>query len=139
MKFFQATTCDVASKNPLPVMLLRGVAGIALMSWSFTLMVTKPMIGWTMLAVSILLLKGCPTCWGMHLVNAMRARSTARTEADIQHVVDIGAEYQRVMQANRRAYHPVDMAAHLFPPEDVERFRREAASQPVDAQQQVRL
>lgn len=127
MKFFQPPSCDIASKDHLPVMLLRGAAGIALMSASFSFMVSQPMLGWTMLAVSILLLKGCPTCWGMHLVNAIRAKGVAKREEDVRHEVDITTEYGRLIHSNRRAYHPTDMAAHLFPPADVERFRREAA------------
>ncbi len=127
MKIFRNDACEVIPRHELPPMLLRGVAGIALMAWSFSFLVPQPMLGWTMLAVSVLLLKGCPTCWGIQLVNLVRARGIARRQADAGHSVDIAAEYKRLVRARRRDYHPTDMAAHLFPPEDVERFHRDAA------------
>jgi len=74
MSLFQPTSssCSVASKNQLVILLVRGIAGIGLMSYALSLLPHSPFVGWGLMAAAIFLLKGCPACWGMHLVNALR-------------------------------------------------------------------
>lgn len=116
MKFFQPASCEVVPKNQLGIMLLRGVAGLGLMAWSFTLLQTRPLAGFTVMGVAVLLLKGCPACWGMHMVHAVRSASRKKTPA--------APAPTEEPDPPRRPYRPRDMAEHLFPPEDVARFRQ---------------
>jgi hypothetical protein len=86
------------------------------MGWSFNFLVSIPLLGFSMLGVSILLLKGCPACWGMHMVNL--ARNSMKIKV-------IEAELVEDSSLLKKPYQPKDMAEHLFPPADVARFRRE--------------
>lgn len=117
MKLFESASCEIVPKSQLPVLFIRGVAGIALMAYSFPVMVSSPMLGWTLLAVSIVLLKGCPACWGLHMANAIRGIGTRKATTQSQPEIE-PSELKR-----KRPYQPKDMAEHLFPPEDVARFR----------------
>ena len=122
MKFFQSATCEVIPRNQMAVMFLRGIIGLGLMAWSFNFMVSIPLLGFSMLGVAIILLKGCPACWGMHMVNVMR-RST-KTEKNTTTLAD---DFKS--RSLKPGYHPKDMASHLFPAEDVARFKRERQQQ----------
>lgn len=87
------------------------------MALALPLIASLPWLGWTALVASVYLLKGCPACWGMHLANAMRsAASESKQQAG---EVEIESNETR----RNRPYQPKDMAEHLFPPEDVARFR----------------
>ena len=121
MKALTSAACEVMSRNQLLVMLVRGVAGLGLMAWSFNYLITIPMLGFSMLGISILLLKGCPACWGMHMVNILRG--SAKTKARSQHEKNDDSE-----KLVKRNYQPKDLSEHLFPPEDVARFRSEKAA-----------
>ena len=116
MKFLQPTSCEIKPQHPLMTMLVRGVIGLSLMGWSFNFLVSLPLLGFSMLGVSIVLLKGCPACWGMHMVNL--ARNTLKSNA-------VEVESVERSPKPKKTYQPKDMAEHLFPPEDVARFRRE--------------
>lgn len=122
MKSLTSAACKVMSRNQLVIMLVRGIAGLSLMAWSFNYLVTNPMLGFSMLGISILLLKGCPACWGMHMVNILRG--SAKTKASSQHEKKDDRE-----KLVKRNYQPKDMSEHLFPPEDVARFRREKVAE----------
>lgn len=116
MTLFRRSSCERVPRQQLPVLLLRGVAGIGLMAYAFTLLSSSPLLGWSLLGVSILLLKGCPACWGMHMVNATRDLSRGKRPSPMK-------ETAPEPRPKRRPYQPRDMAEHLFPPEDVARFR----------------
>jgi len=118
MRLFQSasSSCSVISKNQLLMLLLRGIVGIGLLSYAFSLLSHSPMWGWALLAAAIFLLRGCPACWGMHLVNAMR--KTQKPSG-----IPPTSEDER-QRPRRKKYVPKDMAEHLFPPEDVNRFRQ---------------
>lgn len=118
MNLFQSasTSCDVVPKKQVAILLLRGIAGIGLMTYSFVLQISAPIAGWALLAVSILLLKGCPACWGIHFVNALR--SPKKTPFELPPAED------KLTSLHKKRYAPKDMAEHLFPPEDVARFRQ---------------
>lgn len=116
MKLFRSSSCEIVPRHQLPVLFVRGVAGIGLMAYAFTLLVSSPLLGWSLLGVSILLLKGCPACWGMHMVNAARDLSRGKRKVP-------AAQPAPEPPPKRRPYRPKDMAEHLFPPEDVARFR----------------
>jgi len=118
MKFFQSSSCEIVPRNQIVIMFFRGFAGLGLMAWSFNVMVTVPLLGFLMLGIAILLLKGCPACWGMHMVNLLRS-STKAKKLVTESLPEM--EYKSV----KRQYQTRDMAAHLFPPEDVARFRIE--------------
>ena len=118
MKALTSAACEVMSRNKLLVMFVRGVAGLGLMAWSLNYLITIPMLGFSMLGISILLLKGCPACWGMHMVNILRGY--AKTKARSQHEQNDDSE-----KLVKRNYQPKDLSEHLFPPEDVARFRSE--------------
>lgn len=122
MKFLQPEACEIMTLNQMGIMFVRGVVGLALMAWSFSYLVSIPLLGFSMLGFSILLLKGCPACWGMHMVNIMRSSAKAKTV-----VTDEALNIKN--KTVRRKYQPKDMAEHLFPPEDVAKFRekRQAA------------
>jgi hypothetical protein len=116
MKFFQSQSCEMVPKNQVGIMLLRGLAGIGLLAWSFTLMPSLPLLALGVIGVSVWLLKGCPACWGMHMVNAVRdAAKSSKTAVAIVH--------KEAPSRPKRKYQPRDMSEHLFPPEDVARFR----------------
>ena len=115
MKFLQPAACEIMSRNQMVVMFVRGIVGLALMAWSFGYLVSIPLLGFSMLGMSILLLKGCPACWGMHMVNLMRNSAQSKAVAK--------DEPQEENKKVKRNYQPKDMAEHLFPPEDVTRFR----------------
>ena len=117
MKFLQSASCEIVPKNQVGVMLLRGVAGIGLMAWSVMLLPTVPLLALPVMGVSVWLLKGCPACWGMHMVNAVRDSAKNHQTGATSPVVE---ETSRP----KRPYQPRDMSAHLFPPEDVARFRQ---------------
>lgn len=121
MKFLLTSSCDLVPKNQVGIMLLRGIAGLGLMAWSFTLLPVMPLPGFLVMGVAVLLLKGCPACWGMHMVNAVRGAALKQKEPAVS---DPAIEMTEAALRERRAYKPRDMSAHLFPPEDVERFRR---------------
>ncbi len=111
-----SSSCSVASKNQLVRLLVRGIAGIGLMYYSLNMPPKSALFGWGLLAVAIYLLKGCPTCWGMHLVNALRnTRKSQSTPVSGQ---------QELQRTQKKQYSPKDMADHLFPPEDVNCFRQ---------------
>lgn len=118
MSLFQpaSSSCSVAPKNQLVILLVRGIAGIGLLSYAFSLLPRSPFAGWGLMAAAIFLLKGCPACWGMHVVNALR---NIRKPSSIPSSGKI--EQQR---PHKKQYAPKDMAEHLFPAEDVNRFRR---------------
>jgi hypothetical protein len=116
MKALTSAACEVISRNQLVVMLVRGIAGLGLMAWSFNYLVAIPMLGFSMLGISILLLKGCPACWGIHMINILRGAT--KTKALIQHEKNDDSE-----KLVKRNYQPKDLSEHLFPPEDVARFR----------------
>jgi len=121
MKFLQPAACEIMTRNQMGIMFGRGVVGLALMAWSFSYLVSIPLLGFSMLGISILLLKGCPACWGMHMVNLMRNSAQSKAVAK--------DEPQEENKKVRRNYQTKDMAEHLFPPEDVAKFRekRQAA------------
>lgn len=116
MKILQPETCEIMTRNQMGIMFVRGVVGLTLMAWSFSYLVSIPLLGFSMLGISILMLKGCPACWGMHMVNLMR--SSAKEKTLVTDEVP-NVENKKV----RRKYQPKDMAEHLFPQEDVARFR----------------
>ncbi len=118
MRLFQSvsSSCSIASKNELLILLVRGIAGIGLLSYAVSVLPSSALVGWGLLAVAIYLLKGCPACWGMHLVNALR-----NTEKPPSTLVSGQQERQH---GRKKQYAPKDMADHLFPPEDVNRFRQ---------------
>ena len=118
MNLFQSasSSCEVISKNQVAILLIRGIAGIGLMAYSFVLHTSVPIAGWGLLAVSILLLKGCPACWGMHFVNALRGTKST-------HLASPTVE-DKLKNLRSKQYAPKNMAEHLFPSEDVQRFRR---------------
>lgn len=116
MKFLKPTSCEINPQHPLMTMFIRGVIGLGLMGWSFNFLVSIPLLGFSMLGVSILLLKGCPACWGMHMVNL--ARNSMKIKV-------VEAELVEDSSLLKKPYQPKDMAEHLFPPADVARFRRE--------------
>lgn len=118
MSLFQSpsSSCSVASKNKLVILLVRGIAGIGVLSYAFSLLPHSPFVGWGLLVAAIFLLKGCPACWGMHLVNALR--NTRKPSSMPPSAKD---ERQR---PHKKQYAPKDMADHLFPTEDVNRFRQ---------------
>ena len=116
MNFLQTTSCEIKPQHPLMTMLVRGVIGLGLMGWSFNFLVSLPLVGFSMLGVSIVLLKGCPACWGMHMVSL--ARNILKSNA-------VEVESVERSPKSKKPYQPKDMAEHLFPPEDVARFRRE--------------
>jgi hypothetical protein len=118
MKFFQSSSCEIVAGNQLGIMFIRGFAGLGLMAWSFNVMVTMPLLGFLMLGIAILLLKGCPACWGMHMINILRNSTKAKK-------TKTGALPETEQMSAKRQYQTRDMAAHLFPPEDVARFRIE--------------
>ncbi len=118
MKFSQPSSCEIMSRNQLGIMFIRGVLGIGLMAWSFSFMVTVPLLGFSMLGAAILLLKGCPACWGMHMVNILRRSTKAKAV-----ITETPTHVER--KSVKSKYQPKDMAEHLFPPEDVARFRSE--------------
>lgn len=118
MNLFQpaSSSCSVASKNQLAILLLRGIAGITLLAYAFSVLRHSPVTGWSLLAAAIFLLKGCPTCWGMQIVNALRNhRNPASMPA---------SEKDEQQRPRKTQYTPKDMAEHLFPPKDVNRFRQ---------------
>lgn len=118
MSLFQSASsiCSVASKNQLVILLVRGIAGIGLLSYAFSLLPHSPFMGWCLLAAAIFLLKGCPACWGMHLVNALRnTRKPSSTPPSAQ---------DERQHFHKKPYAPKDMTEHLFPAEDVNRFRQ---------------
>lgn len=115
MKFRKSAECAIRPAGGTGLLFLRGVAGIALMAYAFTQLRVAPVWGWSLLGIAILLLKGCPACWGMHMANALRR---SRRPASLR--ADEGDTPRR-----RKPYQPKDMAAHLFPPEDVARFRQQ--------------
>lgn len=116
MKILQTEACEIMTRNQMGVMFVRGVVGLALMAWSVSYLVSIPLLGFSMLGISILLLKGCPACWGMHMVNILRSSAKAKTR--------VTEEAPNVENKTlRRKYQPKDMAEHLFPLEDVARFR----------------
>lgn len=121
MKFLQPAACEIMTRNQMGIMFGRGVVGLALMAWSFSYLVSIPLLGFSVLGISILLLKGCPACWGMHMVNLMRSSAQSKAVAK--------DEPQEENKKVRRNYQAKDMAEHLFPPEDVAKFRekRQAA------------
>jgi len=118
MSLFQSASpgCSVAPKNQLVILLVRGVAGIGLLWFAFRVLPHSPIAGWTLLAAAVLLLKGCPACWGMHLVNALRRSGNPS-------LVPPTVENERPLPRSQQ-YAPKDRAEHLFPPEDVHRFRQ---------------
>ena len=116
MKFFQSSSCELLPKHQVGIMLLRGVAGLGLMAWSFALLPVTPMPGFIVMGIAVLLLKGCPACWGMHMVNTVRGAASKNNGP----AKPLLAEEV----SPRQPYTPRDMSEHLFPPEDVERFRR---------------
>jgi hypothetical protein len=118
MNLFQSASgsCDAISKNQVAILLVRGIAGIGLMAYSFVLQTSAPIAGWALLAISILLLNGCPACWGMHLVNALRGPK--KTPFVLPPTED------KLKSLRKKRYAPKDMAEHLFSPEDVRRFRQ---------------
>jgi hypothetical protein len=116
MKFLQPAACEIMTRNQMGIMFVRGVVGLALMAWSFSYLASIPLLGFSMLGISILLLKGCPACWGMHMVNLMRSSAKAKIV-----VTDEALNLENKIV--RRKYQPKDMAEHLFPQEDVARFR----------------
>jgi hypothetical protein len=116
MKFLQPAACEIMTRNQMGIMFGRGVVGLALMAWSFSYLVSIPLLGFSMLGISILLLKGCPACWGMHMVNLMRSSAKVKIV-----VTDEALNIENKIV--RRKYQPKDMAEHLFPQEDVARFR----------------
>jgi len=115
MKILQPEACEIITRNQMGMMFVRGVVGLALMAWSFSYLVSIPFLGFSMLGISILLLKGCPACWGMHMVNLMRSSAKAKTV-----ITDEALNVEN--KTERRKYQPKDMAEHLFPQEDVARF-----------------
>jgi hypothetical protein len=118
MKFLQPSSCEIIPRNQLGIMFVRGVVGLVLMAWSFEFLVSLPLLGFSMLGISIFLLKGCPACWGMHMVNIARNKIKAKSKVD-----EKTSDNEEAIV--KRPYQPKDMAEHLFPPEDVARFRRE--------------
>lgn len=116
MKFLKPTSCEINPQHPLMTMFIRGVIGLGLMGWSFNFLVSIPLLGFSMLGVSILLLKGCPACWGMHMVNLVR--NSMKIKA-------VEAELVGDSSFLKKPYQPKDLAEHLFPPADVARFRIE--------------
>jgi hypothetical protein len=116
MNFLQPAACEIMTRNQMGIMFGRGVVGLALMAWSFSYIVSIPLLGFSILGISILLLKGCPACWGMHMVNLMRSYAKAKIV-----VTDEALNIEN--EIVRRKYQPKDMAEHLFPQEDVARFR----------------
>ena len=116
MKFLKPTSCEINPQHPLMTMFIRGVIGLGLMGWSFNFLVSIPLLGFSMLGVSILLLKGCPACWGMHMVNLARNSMKIKT---------VEAELVGDSSFLKKPYLPKDMAEDLFPPADVARFRRD--------------
>lgn len=106
MKFFQSAACGYVPRHQLGIMLVRGIIGIGLMAYAFTQLYTGALIAYLILAVSILLLKGCPTCWGMHLMNMLRNRRQMRVESPASDEKPV----------RKKTYQPKDMSAHLFPP-----------------------
>ena len=116
MKILQPVACEIMTRNQMGMMLVRGVVGLTLMAWSVSYLVAIPLLGFSMLGISILLLKGCPACWGMHMVNLVRSSAKAKTV-----VTDEASNKEN--KTVRRKYQPKDMAEHLFPQEDVARFR----------------
>lgn len=119
MKFWQSTACKISTPTTTAWLFVRGVAGIALMAYAFTQLREAPLWGWPLLTLSVVLLKGCPTCWGMQMANALR--KTRRAASTPSHA---SSEVPR----RRKPYQANDMAEHLFPPEDVARFRQERQS-----------
>lgn len=117
MKLFQSTSCDVVPRNQVGIMLLRGVAGIGLLAWSITLLPLMPLLALGVMGVSVWLLKGCPACWGMHLVNAVRDSAKRRK-------ISASSAMAEEAPRQKRKYQPRDMSEYLFPPEDVARFRQ---------------
>ena len=116
MKFFQSSSCELLPKSQVGIMLLRGVAGLSLMAWSFALLPVKPLPGFIAMGIAVLLLKGCPACWGMHMVNTVRG-AASKNKGPAKPLLAEKA-------TPRQPYKPRDLSEHLFPPEDVERFRR---------------
>lgn len=106
MRFFQSSACDYVPRHQLGIMLLRGVAGIGLMSYAFTQLHSGLLSAYLMLAVSIVLLKGCPTCWSMHLVNLLRAQKQTPVDSPVP----------EKKMTHKKIYQPKDLSAHLFPP-----------------------
>ncbi len=118
MKALTSAACEVMSRNQLVIMLVRGVAGLGLMAWSFNYLVSIPILGFSMLGISILLLKGCPACWGMHMVTILRGSAKSK-------VVVTNEAFGDELKLAKRNYQPKDMSEHLFPADDVARFRNE--------------
>lgn len=116
MKTLKPEACEFVTHNQMGIMFIRGVVGLALMAWSFFYLVSIPWLGFSILGISILMLKGCPACWGMHMVNLMRSSAKAKTVVTDE---TLNVENKTV----RRKYQPKDVAEHLFPQDDVARFR----------------
>lgn len=118
MSFFQpdSSSCNIASKNQLVILLVRGIAGIGFLSYAFSSLPRSPFAGWGLMAVAVFLLKGCPACWGMHVINALRNIKKPQSSP-------VSGQLER-QRTPRTQYEPKDMADQLFPPEDVHRFRQ---------------
>ncbi len=114
MNIWQTTDCDIGTRNATAWLFARGLAGIALMAYAFTQLREAPLWAGSLLGLAVVLLKGCPSCWGMQMAHALRkSRRAATTPTD----TPSGSPRRR------KPYQPTNMAEHLFPPDDVARFR----------------
>ena len=118
MNLFQSESCEVVPKNQISIMLVRGVAGIGLLAWSVTLLSSLPWVAFPLLGLSLWLLKGCPACWALHMAN------TVRDSTKIRRALPSMPSIEQATSRRKRKYQPRDMSVHLFPPEDVLRFRQ---------------
>jgi hypothetical protein len=62
--------------------LLRGVVGFAALAAAFVLLGSHQLWSLSLLALSLLSLRGCPTCWTIGLFETLSGRASSETCAD---------------------------------------------------------
>lgn len=65
--------------------LLRGVGAVALLTGGFFMATTHPLFLLAALAGSVMLLRGCPLCWGVELVKKIKHLSLLRKKKYCHH------------------------------------------------------
>ena len=133
MNLFESDSCEIIPKNKISIIMARGVAGMGLLVLSVTLLSSLPWVAFPLLGLSLWLLKGCPACWALHMAN------TVRDATKIRRGLPSMPSIEQAKPHRKRKYQPRDMSEHLFPPEDVLRFRqmsKENANSSVTIQEQ---
>jgi hypothetical protein len=62
--------------------LVRGLVGFAALVGAFLVMLHESLWSIPLAALGVVLLRGCPTCWMVGLMETVTARSTAKVCAD---------------------------------------------------------